>query len=230
MRGWLTGNAPPANEYVCRCVHIPNEIGLISAVSGALYELTRVHNWEQFGTLTPEETAQLMVTMLSEYLDSNCMLGTIQSYITTLPPPNCLICDGTIYDKVDYPTLYDLLDPVYIISGTQFQTPDLRGQFLLGESGSHAIATTGGTETVVLTENQLATHTHIADPHKHIYNYPTLNLDFETVGVPDLFASGNPPIPSDTSLETVTLQTAGSDEAHPNMPPFTVVRYCIVAR
>jgi len=231
MRGWLTGNVPPINEYVCRLVRIPNEINLVSAVSGALYELTKASNWEQFGTLTPDETARLMIDMLSIYLESDvCMIGTIQAYVTWQPPNNSLVCDGTIYDKDDYPTLYSLLDPAYIISATQFQVPDLRGKFLLGESGSHAIATQGGSETVVLTEAQLASHSHIADPHKHIYNYPTLNLDFETVGVPDLFASGNPPIPSDTSLETVTLQNTGNDEAHENMPPFTVVRYCIIAR
>ncbi len=230
MGAWLTGNVPPANEYVCRRVRIPNDIGLVSAVSGALIELTKVYKWEQFGTLTPEECASLMTTMFSDYLDSNCMIGTIQAYITTNPPNGCLICDGTIYDKSDYPTLYDLLDPVYQISGTQFATPDLRGQFLLGESGSHAIGDTGGAETVTLTVDEMPSHSHIADPHSHTYDYPTVNLDLENVGVPDVFGAGNPPIPSLTSSEVVTLQNTGGDEAHNNMPPFTVVRYCIVAR
>lgn len=40
------------------------------AVNGALTELTFERNWEQFGTVTPEEAAEAMTIMLADYFKS----------------------------------------------------------------------------------------------------------------------------------------------------------------
>lgn len=47
--------------------------------------------------------------------------------------------------------------------------PDMRGRMGLGANGSHAVGTTGGSETVSLTTSQLPSHSHtITDPgHSH---------------------------------------------------------------
>jgi|GEM_PF-5611034 len=69
---WLTGNAPTADDFICRRLFIPNEQSIIIAVNGALGELGKAENWEQFGTLSPDEAAQLMLTMTTDFFYDNC--------------------------------------------------------------------------------------------------------------------------------------------------------------
>lgn len=71
-------------------------------------------------------------------------LGTILPYFGETAPTHFLICDGTAYNKVDYPELaahlLALTDPSpYVVSGddTKFKVPDLRGEFLRG-SGTNS--------------------------------------------------------------------------------------------
>lgn len=69
---WLTPETIPTGDNTCRQLVIPNDLYLVSAVTGALYELTMPENWEQFGEKTPEEAAQAMRDMLEAYLTSTC--------------------------------------------------------------------------------------------------------------------------------------------------------------
>lgn len=65
--GWLTGENN-ALGYVRRVLLIPNDQGLRTAVTGAILELTYAHNWEQYGTLTPDECAEVFQYVLSQFL------------------------------------------------------------------------------------------------------------------------------------------------------------------
>lgn len=231
---WLTPDTAPTATR-CRRIRIPDDETWIAAVSGALTPLIYAYNWELFGTLTPEEAAERAQTMVLEYFESDCMIGSIIAYATIDPPNGCIECDGGTYNRADYPVLYDALDPIFIIDADTLQTPDLRGRTVIG-AGSGTDLTprdmgdTGGVEAVTLTEAQLAAHTHTTQPHSHTYNYPTFNLDLEAPGAPDIFGAGNPPVPSITSAETVSVNSTGGDEAHENMPPFFALKYAMVAR
>lgn len=50
-------NAPTTSRGVI--IYIPDNDEFIHTLLGALLELTKVENWEQSGTLTEEETAEL---------------------------------------------------------------------------------------------------------------------------------------------------------------------------
>lgn len=73
-------------------------------------------------------------------------VGTIIPMIAETAPANYLICDGTAYNKADYPQLADHLltltdHSAYEVDGdsTKFKVPDLRGEFLRGTgTNSHA--------------------------------------------------------------------------------------------
>lgn len=69
QRGWLTGDslAPETG----RVLVIPGDLAFIMAVNGALTELQYEYNWEQFGTVTPEEAADAMRVMLADYFQSS---------------------------------------------------------------------------------------------------------------------------------------------------------------
>lgn len=55
-RAWLTPDSEP-DGVVCRLVWLPNGEGFESAARGALAPLMVADNWEQVGSITPEETA-----------------------------------------------------------------------------------------------------------------------------------------------------------------------------
>lgn len=69
---WLTGDDIPEDEF-CRVIHVPNDPTFIHAISGALLELTYAGNWEQHGTLTPEEQADAFDKVYIEFTQSECI-------------------------------------------------------------------------------------------------------------------------------------------------------------
>lgn len=79
---YLTGNSIPA-AHRCRQVSIPDDLFLLIAVNGALYDLTLPESWEQYGSVTPAESAAAMSTMLLSYFTSECdMASPGQSIVT----------------------------------------------------------------------------------------------------------------------------------------------------
>lgn len=58
--------------FICRRLRMPNDLGFIMAVNGALFELTREYNWEQTTAVTPAQAAQAATEMLLDTLDSEC--------------------------------------------------------------------------------------------------------------------------------------------------------------
>jgi microcystin-dependent protein len=214
-RQWLTPNTATGAK-TCRRLFIPVE--LIAHVNGALYEMTLPWRWEEHGTMTIEEAVELSKTMLVEYMESNCMIGSIHPYVTDLPA-GVLACDGTQYARVDYPVLYDRLNAAYVVDADNFVVPDLRGRVIIGAGSgggltARSVGDRGGEETHQLTAGEMPTHNH--STHQH-----GVDLDVEgPVGVPQ-------PV-TGYAFASVT-GNAGSDNPHENMPPFEALTWGIVA-
>lgn len=234
-KGYITGNVITPTEYICRRVLIPNDLGLIMAVNGALLSLTYEYNWEQISTTleTPAEAAALMREMYRDYAESSvCMIGMIIPYATSSAPNGTLPCDGSTFDRADYPQLYDALDSIFIIDADHFKTPDLRGRAVIGAGqgdglSNRAVGATGGEETHVLTVGELAAHSHSNAPHSHSESVAAPNLT--TIGVEPPQPTAVPAV-GVTGAASVVIDNTGSDEAHNNMQPFYVLNYCMVAR
>jgi microcystin-dependent protein len=142
---------------------------------------------------------------------------------------NELMCDGTIYNRVDYPDLYDALDIEFIVDSDTFAVPDLVHKAAVGEGDGWQVGDTGGNETVTLTVDQMPEHFHENTPHSHTYFSPTFNIDVESVGIPDPTGVGNPQLPQSTSAESISIANAGGGQEHENMPPYLVLTPVIVA-
>lgn len=175
--------------------------------------------WTNAGnSLTDTEWDELdaQISLCLDELMSD-MIGMMFPYPSVVAPnENCLLCDGSIFNRDDYLLLYDSLDPVYRVSGTQFQLPDLRDRFIVGSSGSYSIDAKGGENSHTLSIDEIP-------PHTHNYNYPSVGVDIESAGVPDVSAVGNPPVSLSTS-------SAGAGNAHENRPPYIALAWFIVAR
>lgn len=240
--GYLTPNTPAPTEYLCRRVRIPKDIAFISAVNGALAELVKPHNWEADGSMTPEQAAEIMLTMWLDYTEGNgCMIGLIVPFVSTTLPPHLLPCDGSNYSRADYPDLFSMLPPglkyVDLLNGGErFVTPDLRGRTVIG-AGSGAGLTyrsaleTGGAETHALTVSELATHDHPM-PHSHTLYEPSYIpfVAFSPGELPVQTPDVIPGIESTITQTPMNTVAVGLGTPHPNMQPYFALTYAIVAR
>lgn len=137
-----------------------------------------------------------------------------------------LPCDGSAYLREDYPLLYEALDAVYIVDADNFTVPDLRDSFPLGEGIDFSLDDTGGTREETLTAAQMPAHTHDNAPHAHSEITAVPAVGAALIGVP--IPSAIPGV-GVTSFESISINPAGDDQPHNNMPPYRVVRWAIVA-
>ena len=95
--------------------------------------------------------------------------GIIMPFAGSTAPQGYLLCDGSAVDRSTYATLFGVIGTTYGEGdgSTTFNVPDLSGRVVIGASGSHALGTTGGSETVTLTADQLPVHTHEVPQHGH---------------------------------------------------------------
>lgn len=177
------GTAPTAKR--CRRLNIPDSVEWLELVNGALVVMINEWNWEQIDGITPTEAAQAAQDMFLAYQtsDEDCsefpvrIIGQIFPYASSTVPAGCLPCEGGTYNQVDYPDLYMSLDAAYILSMTQFQTPDMRGRATIGAgTGSgltaRAVGATGGAETHTLNVGQMPNHNHSLGAHTHTVTDP----------------------------------------------------------
>lgn len=89
-------------------------------------------------------------------------IGTISMFAGSTAPTGYLLCQGQAVSRTTYANLFTVIGTTYGTGNgsTTFNLPNLQGKFALGKSSSHALASTGGAETVTLTTNQIPAHTH----------------------------------------------------------------------
>ena len=108
------------------------------------------------------------------FLDNYILVpaGTINVSAAINAPNGWLICDGNVYAKASYLTLFDAIGQTYMydVSYDQtnyFRVPDLRGRVVVGSGdngdagvSNRGFSEKGGAETHTLTENEIPSHTH----------------------------------------------------------------------
>jgi len=158
-----------------------------------------------------EQISQLELELMTE-----SQLGHIVFTIAE-PKDNELLCDGSQYDRVDYPQLYAILESEYIDDADTFHVPDCRNVFPVGAGDSYDREESGGENNHTLSESEIPSH-------RHSYWDYTTNIDVEGAGVPDPFAVGLPKISSSNTNYT------GGGNSHENRPPFLGMTFVIVAK
>jgi microcystin-dependent protein len=199
-----------------------------------LSQLAIAYNWEQYGTMTSEQASEMALSVYNEMRETGgwCMIGSIFPYASAGTPNNCLDCDGSEHNRVDYPQLYAVLDSAFIIDADTFITPDLRGRVAIGVPatlpvGDVGVGETGGEYEHTLITNELASHLHTTNPHTHS----------EVTAVPTAVTVGlEPPVPSAVPGASITgaaspsTNNTGGDGAHNNIQPYIGLKYAMVAR
>jgi microcystin-dependent protein len=221
-RGYLTPDSIPS-PVLCRALRIPNSVDWVAIVTGAILDLTYPGNYEQFGTLTPDECAERMLIMLGEFIDDTTicrMIGELIPYAgASSPTALWLVCDGASLLRSEYPDLFAVIGTAYgAPDGTHFNIPDLRGRTLIGASSTYPLAGAIGATTHTLTEAEMPVHSHAYDP------VIIPDVDLEDLGLPQGNAAQIIP------FATENTYSAGSGQAHNNMQPSMPITYLIVAK
>lgn len=93
--------------------------------------------------------------------------GVIRMYAGSSAPQGYLLCDGSAISRSTYSSLFDVLGTTFGVGdgSTTFNLPNLSGKVPMGNSQNHLLASSGGSETVALTD--LPSHTHSVPKHGH---------------------------------------------------------------
>jgi microcystin-dependent protein len=193
----------------CYLLPIPDDEYSQAVVSGALQRLSLAENWEQAGTLTPEEAADRFGEAFDEFMQwRQCMQPGVMFFWPGEDAPDYgLLCDGSEVAKADYPALYDVIGDSWGTpgSGDNFVLPDAEGMFLLAAGGGYAVGDTGGEETHTLSVDEIPAHQHTEVSAGY------------TEGL-----IGEIPAPV-TAPGATSTGSAGGGGSHNNMPPYLAV-------
>ena len=96
-------------------------------------------------------------------------VGCIYMYGGSVAPSGFLLCDGSAISRTTYSELFSVIGTTYGVGdgSTTFNLPLMEGRVVIGVSWSYALGTTGGTESVTLTEEELPAHSHTIPSHGH---------------------------------------------------------------
>jgi len=213
---WLTpDNLPTQLRRVT--LYVPDDLDFYAMLKGALVPLFSSENFEEHGTLTPDECSQFWVNWDAENDWKNEV--TIGSIIFTAgdTKPDCsLWCDGAEVAQAAYPVLYAAIGDTFgSASSGYFKLPDLQDRFPAGSvpetTGNLEAGDTGGEVEHTLTTDEIPSHAHSVHAH-----------DLGVIGLELLPAS----TPAITGGQT---GSAGGGEGHNNMPPYLTLNAYIIA-
>jgi len=68
--GYLTPDSVPFDDH-CRTFKIPNDVQWLSVFMGALLPLIYPESWQKYGTLTPDESAEVMLNVIWDAYESD---------------------------------------------------------------------------------------------------------------------------------------------------------------
>lgn len=215
MRAWLTPDSSELEENLRkRFITLPGS--LFVYISGALMMLAEVENWEDFGDLTAQETADYFSDIFDEYTQSEYkMVGQITAWVRDIAMPNgWLPMTGQTLAQDDYPELAAVVPAAWLVS-TNIVLPDLRGAFLAmsGAVGATAaLGAMGGANLKTLSLSEMP-------PHTHDYNIKN-GTALAAAGAVSVVTPGNTIASTDTS---------GGGAAFDNRPSYLSIRWGIYA-
>jgi microcystin-dependent protein len=228
----------------------------IDSANGNFYEKTAASTWTLRGSLAgpagatgpagPTGPTGAPGPMGTVY-DSD-QIGTVKAFTGKTVPTNWMVADGRTLNRVDYPTLADVLGVA--AAAPTFTLPDLRSKFLYGSASATLadLLAAGGTATETLTMAQMPQHSHRADglggpggqtvaggASVHDHNTQVAfqtNAGAGTTGVFGGIAKNsgtNKGFTQDAAIpdHQHAINAVGSGSPHNNLPPYVLVAHII---
>lgn len=152
-------------------------------------------------------------------------VGEIRMFAGNFAPAGWMFCEGQLLPISENETLFQLIGTTYGGDGqSTFALPELRGRIPLHQGNGFILAETGGAETVTLTVNQIAAHSHPLVASSGLGNdpNPAANVLAES-SVASLYQSGAP----STAMAAQSVSSVGGSQPHENFQPYLCVNYII---
>lgn len=192
-------------------------------VANSLWSLTREDNWEKAGDVDVSDAIEAAGLLMESFTS---MVGAIFAVAWADIPDSFLVCDGSVYERADYPALYGVLDNVFIVDADTFSVPDLSGRVAIGESSGFAIGEFGGEIEHTLDSGEMPSHSHTDLGHTHVEG----NAIAAVAQIPVVPSPAAIPGVGVTGSGAANLTNTGGGNPHNNMQPYSTVRYVIAAR
>src|SRR5262249_21019230 len=152
-------------------------------------------------------------------------VGESRMFAGNFAPAGWMFCEGQLLPISENETLFNLIGTTYGGDGqSTFALPDLRGRIPIHQGNGVALAETGGAETITLTVNQIAAHSHAflgstsaankTNPRGHVVApsstfFPSLNA------------------PPTTPMAPGSIGSTGGSQPHDNFQPYLCVDFII---
>lgn len=173
-------------------------------------------------------------------------IGEIRLFAGNFPPRTWAFCDGSLLPIAPNTALFAILGTTYGGDGQNtFGLPDLRGRMAIGVGQGPGLTSVdlgerAGTQTTMLTQNQLPAHTHTASttfslkasdaPADKVTpvagNVLAVAQDINTDKV-KIYSSATPNVDLASGPATTTVQAVGGNQAFSIMNPFLGLNYII---
>src|SRR5262245_11745334 len=140
-------------------------------------------------------------------------------------PAGWMFCEGQLLPISENETLFQLIGTTYGGDGeSTFALPDLRGRLPMHQGSGFILAETGGAESITLTVNQIASHTHPMLASSSFGSLPNAqsNVVASTTNI-DLYSG----FATDTSLAANAVTSTGGSQPHDNFQPYLCVNFII---
>ncbi|HEY3332106.1 MAG TPA: tail fiber protein [Capsulimonadaceae bacterium] len=158
---------------------------------------------------------------------SNPFLGEIKIVSFTFAPKGWAECNGQLLPISQNTALFSLLGTMYGGNGVQtFALPDLQGRCAVSPGAVHTIGERAGASSVTLQPSEMPAHSHAlsasaaqgtsTNPAGTVFAQPAVVTPFAKL----YGTSGN------ASMSAPVLPS-GQNDAHDNMMPSLVLRFCI---
>lgn len=164
-------------------------------------------------------------------------VGEIRQVGFNFVPPNWLACQGQLLSIANYDVLFTLIGTTYGGDGVNtFGLPDLQGRLMVHQGqlvggSNYGIGQRAGSESVTITQNQMARHSHnvaVKDAFGTVAN-PTTKSTWAQV-TPDGAAAipaYSPAAGANTTLASGIVSAAGGNQPIDIRQPYVVVNFMI---
>jgi len=165
---------------------------------------------------------------------SDSFIGEIKMFAATFSPRQWAFCNGAIMAVSQNESLFALIGATYGGDGrSSFGLPEMRGRIPVhyGQGpglSAYPIGMRRGLEEVVLSADQLPSHTHALqasnnratskNPNGNVFAASPVNetmyIEGQTTGAPQ-------------ALNEAAVDTSGSNDGHMNIMPYTAIQFII---
>jgi microcystin-dependent protein len=151
-------------------------------------------------------------------------IGEIRMWGGTFAPQGWESCNGQLLPIADNEALYTLLGTIYGGDGqVTFALPNLQSRIPVHPGAQFPVGTVSGAETVTLTVNQLAQHSHLATGSSGPASTTSPANAVPSSWSDGQYATGTP----NASMAAGAVSAVGGNQPHANLPPYVAITFII---